>query len=189
MNRCRIQGILTKTDKTYNSDFLYELKAPRVSGFIDTVLVLSPDPDLPEGDVLLKGTIKSKWLPDLGMPVYVVPDEVAPGSGEVLSRAAVVGRIKEDPVCRTVGGKKEGQRERLVTSVLLLTEDGPIPVTFWEKNARKLSERHKAGDVITAAGRLQSRQYLGRDGKLHTTYELSAGKFCPGEKGAVIDEV
>lgn len=189
MNRCRIQGILTKTDKTYNSDFLYELKAPRASGFIDTVLVLSPDPDLPEGDVLLKGTVKSKWLPDLGMPVYVVPDEVAPGSGEVLSRAAVVGRIKEDPVCRAVGGKKEGKRERLLVSVLLLTEDGPIPVTLWEKNARKLSERHKAGDVITAAGRLQSRQYLGRDGKLYMTYELSAGKFCPDEKEAVIDEV
>lgn len=178
-----------KTDKTYNSDFLYELKAPRASGFIDTVLVLSPDPDLPEGDVLLKGDVKSKWLPGLGMPVYVVPDEVEPGQGEILSRAAVVGRIKEDPVCRTVGGKKEGQRERLVTSTLLLTEDGPIPVTFWEKNARKFSERHKAGDVITAAGRLQSRQYSGRDGSLHMTYELSAGKFCSGEKEAVINEV
>ncbi len=176
MNKIIANGILKKAEKPYDSRYLYWLEVARKSGTIDTVMVLSEDGGLMEGLVKITGALKSEYIHPVGVPVFIVPEMVEPGEekAEVSSEAVVTGTLKHNPVCRTT---KKGKN---VSTILLITEGGTIPVLLWNDNAKQAPDKFKEGDTLTATGRLQSREYPVKDGA-RTTYELSARKIILAE--------
>lgn len=172
MNRIRIHGILRRGDKEYVPGYLYWLDVARRSGTIDRLIVLSPDPALIEGEVYITGHLHAEYLDKVGVPVFIVPEAVEPGISDGTSRAELTGIIKADPICRfTVGAKTP------IASIILKTDEGPIPVIVWGGNAKRAAERLKAGMEVRVVARLQSRMYPDKNGDEHTTYELSASQI------------
>lgn len=168
MNDSVISGILKKGDKDYPQGCLYMLDVPRRSGTVDSLMVLSHTPDLMEGPVTITGHVKAEYIHKIGVPVYIVPEKIEPAEETGPSKTTVTGRLKEDPVCRKT---KQG---KAVSTILLVTNDGTVPVLLWGKRAETAPEKFKAGDMLTASGRLQSRDYPDKKGGARTTYELSA---------------
>lgn len=170
MNDSVITGILKKGDMEYPQGCLYILEVPRKSGDMDSLMVFSRTPGLMEGPVKITGHVKSEYIHKIGVPVYIVPEKIEPAEETGMSRTTVTGRLKEDPVCRHT---KKGKS---VSTILLVTNDGTVPVLLWGKNAEEVSEKYKGGDMLTASGRLRSREYPDKKGQTRTTYELSASR-------------
>lgn len=172
MNRCKINGTLAKTGDTFGPRHIYSLEVTRAGGGIDTLLAVSADGDLPEGRVTVEGTVRAEYFRGKGVLVYVEPETTAP-SDEAVSTATVTGTLKNEPSVHTT---KKGN---CVCTLILITEGGPVPVVLWGKNAKNAPEAFKPGDIITAEGRLQSREYPAKGGGKKTTYEISAGRRVP----------
>lgn len=173
MNKITVGGILRHGEKKYAPGYEYHLDVTRKSGTVDSLLVLSPDENLPEGGVTITGKLRSEYIHGVGVPAFIVPDIVEPADEEKyngLSEAVVTGTIKSDPKCRATYSAKS------ITSILLRTEEGMIPVLLWGGNAKKAEKDFKAGDRITVTGRMQSREYPDKNKVRHITYELSGSK-------------
>lgn len=168
MNKISINGVLTKKDAVYNQNQAYSLSVERKSGTVDTLLVLSPDAGLLEGPVHIEGKLHAEYIHGIGVPAAIIPDTVVPGEADGSSEAEITGILKEKPKCRTT---KSGLG---VASIRIVTEEGTIPVLLWGGNAANAEKLFDAGDLVGAAGRLQSREYPDRQKVVHTTYELSA---------------
>lgn len=180
MTACEINGVLKKADKKVENGVLYFLEVPRLSGTIDTLMVITPDDDLPEGEVHIKGHVEAAWMPKLGVPTFIVPHTVTPGPSDGVSKTVITGAIKEDPVVRAARDKKT------LSTILVTTDEGTIPVLLWGRNASRAESDFQAGDMVAVEGRLQSREYSTRAGGRRTAYELSAKTFGPaGERGAL----
>ena len=187
MNEIKICGNLRKEDKKYEDGHLYLLEVKRKSGFLDKLMVLSPDDTLTCGSVCITGHIKSDYIEGLGVPVFIIPDmvesvgkddrELKPENGDYFSRTTITGKLKTAPVCRKI---KDG----FISTVLVVTEDGTVPVLLWNDTAKAAAEKYKAKDEVKVSGRLQSRDYPDKNGVWHTTYELSARKFNAVKHGS-----
>lgn len=178
MNKIMVNGILVKGDTVrqcdlrYNGKQVYTLTVTRKSDRVDHLLVLSPDENLPEGPVCIKGNLHAEYIHYLNsVPVVIFPDLVKPDRSNGYSETELTGIVKAKPKARMT---KSGLA---ITSVLLNTEDGPVPILLWGKNATDAEEMLEAGDVIKVMGRLQSREYPDKKKNNRTTYELSARKF------------
>ncbi len=162
--------------------YIYWLDVKRTSGTIDTLLVLSRNPGLIEGTVCITGYLKSAYTGFAGVPVYIVPEQAEKIITGDISDAAVSGTLKpvteykKTPQCRYT---KNGTP---VVSILLVTDNGTVPVLLWDKNAKYASRNFKAGDRLMASGRMQSREYEDKNGNVHITYELSAKNIEPYEE-------
>lgn len=184
MNRIRISGTIARDDGTFGkeSENLYWLDVRRNSGTVDRLMVFA-DGDVPEGDVTVEGTLKAAYRKGVGVPAFIEAENVVPArEGEQgTNDAAVTGVLKEDPVCREKerkdGGSPDRPGPRYLSSIVLKTESGPIPVVLWGVTAKKAAEQLHAGDRITATGRMQSRRYRTKDGRRRTAYELSASSL------------
>lgn len=172
MNRCRINGVLTKTDETFGPRHIYHIEVLRSSQDTDSLLVISERDDLPEGKVTIEGHVCSDYFRKKGVFVYIVPDDVWE-SDEPVSETTAEGVIKNDVVPRLT---KKG---RDICTLVLITDDGHIPVILWGRSAKKAAEKFRKGDTVTATGRLQRRDYPLRNGGMKTTYEISVGKNDP----------
>lgn len=189
MTSCEINGILRKSNTKFDNGVLYWLEVPRRSETgdtekpaVDTLMVIVPEETLPEGCVHIVGHVEAAWLPGFGVPTFVVPHTVVPFEGPLdgLSRTTITGSIKEDPVMRTTHQKKT------LSTVLVITDEGTIPVLLWGKNAEKAQNEFQAGDIVDVVGRLKSRIYRPKNGiGPRTAYELSAKTFEPAGRGAV----
>lgn len=173
MNEITVSGTLKKDGSKYKPGCLYWLDVMRKSGVIDKIMVFSRDENLMEGDVLITGCVKAEYIQGLGVPVFIVPDSIEPMQDDKnrISEVTVLGILKADPVLRTI---KSG---KYISTIILMTAEGPVPILLWNGNAKIASETYKAGDMLKVTGRLQSREYSDRKGKKHTTYELSAHKI------------
>lgn len=172
MNKCRIAGILTKTDTTFGSRWIYTFDVPRDQEGIDNLFVLSEDGRLPTGHVMIEGSIRAEYFRGKGMVIYIDPVDVQ-RSDETLSVTTVEGTIKNEVVPRVT------KRNKDVCTLVLNTENGPIPVIIWGKSAKAAAGKYKTGDRVVAEGRLQSREYPLRTGERKVTYEISVGKNNP----------
>lgn len=170
MNDSVISGTLKKGGTDYRQGYLYILEVPRKSGAVDSLMVISKTPGLMEGPVKITGHVRSEYIHKIGVPVYIVPEKIESVEDLGESRTTVTGRLKEDPVCRHT---KKGKS---VSTILLVTNDGTVPVLLWGKDAEEVSEKYKGGDMLTASGRLRSREYPDKKGQTRTAYELSASK-------------
>lgn len=172
MNRCKINGTLAKTGDTFGPRHIYNLEVPRMGDGIDTLLVVSSDGDLPEDRVTIEGTVRAEYFRGKGVLVYIEPETVK-SADENVSATTVTGTLKNDPVAYKT------KRGRDVCTLILITEGGPVPVIVWGKTAKNAPDDFKSGDILTAEGRLQSREYPTRDGGRKTTYEVSVGRGNP----------
>lgn len=182
MNQIKISGVLKKGDRKYPQGQLYWLDVTRRSGTVDTLMVLSADEDLEEGEVTISGVLKSDFIYSVGVPAFIMPEIVEPGSEEGVSEAVVTGRLKKDLEVRVTGKHKDANPKKKpmdLCNVLVVTEDGQIPVLLWEGLARSAAKKFKAGDEVKVTGRLQSRSFMDRKREHHTTYELSAFAIEP----------
>lgn len=176
MTKININGILTKTKDKCIHKQVYTLEVTRRSGTVDTLLVLSEKDDLPEGTVRIEGNLHASvsYIHSIKcVPVVIFPDVVEPDENNGYSMSEVIGTLKEKPKCRKI---KNGLS---LASVLIKTEDGPIPVLVWGDKAEEAEKNLKAGDLVKAEGRLQSRTYPDRKKEWHTTYELSSKGLIP----------
>lgn len=175
MNNCKVHGVLRKGDKKYIPGYLYWLDVTRKSGTVDTIMVISPDGNLTEGSVHIDGHVRSEYIKDFGVPTFIVPDNIEEGEADGISETTVTGRIKAKPVCRNT------KRDTPVSTILLITDDGTIPVLLWNGNAKMAASVYDAGDLVTASGRMQSREYPDKKGNIRIAYELSAKNICLAE--------
>lgn len=184
MNRIKASGTITRDDGTFGkeSENLYWLDVRRNSGTVDRLMVFA-DCDVPEGEVTVDGIVKAAYRKGVGVPSFIEAASVMPAQeGEQgLNKAYVEGVLKEDPVCREVprkdGGKPDRTGPRYISSVILRTDKGPVPVVLWGSMAKKAAEELRAGDRLEAGGRMQSRRYCTKDGRRRTAYELSAASL------------
>lgn len=184
MNRIKASGTITRDDGTFGkeSENLYWLDVRRNSGTVDRLMVFA-DCDVPEGEVTVDGIVKAAYRKGVGVPSFIEAASVMPAQeGEQgLNKAYVEGVLKEDPVCREVprkdGGKPDRTGPRYISSVILRTDKGPVPVVLWGSMAKKAAEELRAGDRLEAGGRMQSRRYRTKDGRRRTAYELSAASL------------
>ena len=184
MNRIKASGTITRDDGTFGkeSENLYWLDVRRNSGTVDRLMVFA-DGEVPEGEVTVEGTVKAAYRKGLGVPAFIEAAGVVPAQeGEQgMNKAHVDGTLKEDPVCREVPRKDEGRPDRTgpryISSVILRTDKGPVPVVLWGSMAKKAAEELHAGDRLEAGGRMQSRRYRTKDGRKRTAYELSASSL------------
>lgn len=179
MNKIEVSGNLKKGDRKYASGYFYQLDVARRSGTVDTLMVLSTDDRLMEGDVFITGHVRSEYIHGLGVPVFIVPEKVeAMQDGtDGFSETVITGTLKADPACHNT------RTSKVISTVLVITDEGTVPVLLWGGTAKKAAETYKAGDRIQVAGRLQSRNYPDRKGNEHTTYELSANRIEPAPEG------
>lgn len=174
MTKITANGVLTKTEERYAGRFAYRFAITRKSGTVDTLLVLSETGNLTEGPVKIEGSLHASYIHAMKcVPVVIYPDNVKTDEDNGYSESEVTGTLKETPVCRkTKGGFS-------IASVLIITDDGPVPVLVWGEKAEEAVNTFKAGDKVSARGRLQSREYPSRDGNSHVTYELSSKGLEP----------
>lgn len=170
MNEIKVNGLLSRDDVKYNQKWAYHLAVPRMSGTVDTLLVLSEEENLPEGPVQVKGHMHAEYIHGLGVPITIIPDTVRKDENNGLSEASLSGSVRKLPSYRKT---KSGMP---VLSVMLDTEEGPMPVLLWNHNAEKAKDL-QPGDMIQVSGRLQSRNYPDRKKNWHTTYEVSSRKY------------
>lgn len=171
MNKIEVIGTMKDGEKDYKPGHLYLMEAPRKSGNIDTLMVLSKEKLLiPEGTVKLTGHMVADYIAGIGVPVYIVPESIVQVPSEVYSEGTATGTLKADPVCRKT------KKEKSICTIIIITEDGPVPTLLWGDNASEAPGKYKAGDTLTVTGRLQSREFPGKKGGTRTTYELSARK-------------
>ena len=173
MNKIEVVGTLKDGGKNYKQGHLYLLDVPRKSGVIDTLMVFPKDGvQLSEGPIRIVGRIQSQYIKTIGVPVYIIPEDVEPRDVvEVSSDATATGTLKEDPVCRKT------KTDKNICTLLLITDDGTVPVLLWGDLAKEAPNKFKAGDRLTARGRLQSREYPDKNGGKRQTWELSARKI------------
>lgn len=171
MNQTKVCGNLRDGGTEYAPGHLYWLDVERKSGAVDTLMVLSPGEKLPEGQVQVTGRICSEYIHGVGVPVFIVPASVEPGGDGGSSEACVHGTLKKDPVLRKTSKGTD------ISSVLLMTEDGPVPTVLWGGPARKVVKTLKKGSPLHVNGRLQSRTFPLRRGGTRTTWELSVGSL------------
>lgn len=191
MNRIRVSGNLTNCNEKHVLGYRYSLEVVRRPGAKrgqpakDTLMVLSRDPDLLEGDVLITGSLEAVYMKGFGVPVFIVPESVeAAGSGTMkdkrgqdLSESVITGTVKEKPACRKTRTGKP------IANVRVMTDKGPVPVVLWDKKAEEAPGIYDAGDVVQVRGRLQSREYPLKKGGKRTTYEVSSSRVEILEKG------
>lgn len=173
MNQIKVNGNLRKGDGQYELGHVYWLDVARKSDTVDTLMVISPEDNLIEGNVCVKGHMKAAWIKDMGVPVFIVPESVEAAENDGTSEAIVTGTVKRDLVLRKTHGGRQ------IVTLLLVTDEGQIPVLLWNGTAKNAVSRYKAGDKVRIKGRLQSRTYKSRKTNDKTTYELSAGRIDP----------
>lgn len=180
MNKIEAIGTLRDGGKEYKQGRLYLLDVPRRSDTVDTLMVFA-DEELPLGPMKVTGTLQSGYIHKLGVPTYIQPEtvEVLTEAGEVLSDASVEGRLKKDPVCRKT---KKGKS---MCTILVVTDDGTVPVLLWGTAAEEAPGKYRAGDRLLIKGRLQSREYPAKDGSVRTAWELSARKVAMAKEEGV----
>lgn len=167
MNKITINGILKKGNVRYAPGYVYWLDVTRKSGTVDKLLVISPDDGLMEGSVYITGHMAARYLKDLGVPVYIVPETVEECTDSNLSEAVITGILKKDLVCRNT------HKGKCITTLHLKTDDGQIPAILWGSTAMDAVNTFHAGDMVKVIGRLQSREYPDKKRCKHTTYEIS----------------
>lgn len=178
MNNIIANGILTKGDTVrqcdmkYNEKQVYTLDVGRNSNIVDHLLVLSPDENLPEGPVQIKGKLHAEYIHYVGgVPVVIIPDVVKSSTNDRYSLVELTGILKTKPKAHNT---KSGVA---IASVLLDTNEGTVPVLLWGSNATKGEKNFEIGDLVKVTGRLQSREYPDKQKNIHTTYELSSRKI------------
>lgn len=172
MNKIETIGTLKDGEKDYKPGHMYLLDAPRKSGTIDTLMVFA-DEELPAGPVKVTGTVRAEYIHGIGVPVYVVPEVIETLDGvEAFSTVSVTGMLKKDPVCRRT------KKDKNICTILLVTDDGTMPVLLWGDMAKEAPEKYKAGMRLSVKGRLQSREYPDRNGGRRTAWELSASRVA-----------
>lgn len=170
MNKIEAIGTLKKGDKEYKQGQLYLLDVARKSDTIDTLMVFA-DAELPEGLVKVTGKLQSGYIHKIGVPTYILPDTIETlDAANVLSDAHITGKLKKDPVCR------QTKKNKNICTILVVTDDGTIPVLLWGDTAKEAPEKYHTGDMLDIRGRLQSREYPDKNDNKHTAWELSARK-------------
>lgn len=188
MNRIRISGTIARDDGTFGkeSENLYWLDVRRRSGTVDRLMVFA-DGEVPEGEVTVEGMVKATYRKGLGVPTFIEAADVAPArEGEQgTNDAVVIGVLREDPVCREKERRGDSSPDRpgprYLSSIVLKTANGPVPVVLWGSMAKKAAEQLHAGDRLTVTGRMQSRRYRTKDGRKRIAYELSASSLKKAE--------
>lgn len=171
MNKIRVSGNLRRGDINYPQGHVYWLDVTRSSDTVDTLMVISQDDTLTEGEVLITGYMAAEYIKNVGIPVFIVPETIEEKGEDNISAAEVLGYLKVDPEWKTTKKKK------VIASVLMMTDTGPIPVLMWGGTAKMASEKYKAGDMLRMTGRLQSRGYTDKKGNKRTTYEVSVKRI------------
>lgn len=172
MNRCKINGMLAKTGDTFGPRHIYSLEVPRMGDGLDTLMVISKDGDLPEGRVTVEGTVRAEYFRRKGVLVYIEPETVT-FSDEAVSVTTVSGTLKNDPM------PHKTKKGRDMCNLVLITDGGPVPVIVWGRTAKNAPHDFRSGDILTAEGRFQSREYPTKNGERKTTYEISVGRGNP----------
>lgn len=172
MNNIEVIGTLRDGEKEYKQGHLYLLDAPRKSDTIDTLMVFANE-ELPVGPVKVTGKLQSGYIHKVGVPTYILPETIeALESVDALSDASITGTLKKDPVCR------QTKKNKNICTILVVTDDGTVPVLLWGDVAKEAPEKYRAGDRLNVRGRLQSREYPGKDEGKRTAWELSARKVA-----------
>lgn len=176
MSKIEIIGTLRDGGKDYKPGHMYLLDAPRKSDTVDTLMVFASE-ELPEGPVKVTGTIRAEYIRDIGVPTFIVPEKIETLDGvEPLNDVSLTGSLKKVPVCRKT------KKEQNISTVLLVTDDGTVPVLLWGDTAKEAPDKYKAGDRLTVRGRLQSREYPAGESR-KTVWELSARKVSLAKEG------
>lgn len=170
MTEITISGNLRRGEGEYDSGKVYWLDVARKSGTVDTLMVLSPKEDLITGDVHIKGQIKAEFIKGMGVPTFIVPESVEAGEADGVSEAVIEGTLKNVPKCRSTS------KAKIITTIIIKTDEGHIPVILWGSVAKRAERSFQAGIRLKVMGRIQSREYPDRKGNKRTAYEVSATK-------------
>lgn len=160
------------------------LEVPRLSGTVDTLPVIVPEPVLqaldPSGGemIFVRGQIRSFHNPNGEGPrllIFVFAEELTADDEEPCNQVYIKGVVGKDPVFRRTPLGRE------ICDVMLSVQrsygrSDYLPCIFWGRSAQEVASC-RPGEWVALTGRMQSRQYrkVTEEGTtLRTAYEISA---------------
>lgn len=164
--------------------FRFLLDVPRLSGAVDTLPVVVPEPVLNEVDpsggemLTVTGQIRSHNRREGGvrhLSVFIFASCVVAEDGEPVNEVTVEGPVCKEPVFRRTPLGREICDVMLAVPRAFRRADY-LPCILWGRTAQEVSRCH-IRDRVRIHGRLQSRVYtkLTDDGPMErTAYEISA---------------
>lgn len=99
----------------------------------------------------------------------------------MLNTATLSGRLCADPELRYTGNKKAVVSFRVAVKRDIGEGTDFINCTAWDKTAEFVNQWFHKGMLILLMGRIQSRDYEGKDGKKHNAVEVVADRVWFGE--------
>lgn len=188
MIQIKLAGTISSAPKFSHKAFgenFYEfyVDVERLSGTVDHIPCMIPEiylNEIPEERIYISGDIRTHMMAndEKKVAIYVFTRNVSEWHCEDLNEVTGWGYISRVSEARETPETAMLITDFVITSIVSkMGKKAYIPSIAWNRNAIRVAEMTKRGDVVEVQGRLQSREYLkvldSGEEEIRTAYELS----------------